>query len=148
MIQQRKFKDSDRDFVTNSLIRSFLSGSSEARQIHKDSYLRAHNKTVNGLLDNCSCTIMCDSEDSDLIYGFMIYEQLKDYDVLHYIYVRKTFREKGLAHKMLEACKSKNGSVALSHKTDDFKPARLKKYWKDKIIYDPYLRGNAYRRLH
>ena len=126
---------------------SFLSGSSEAKKIHKDSYMNAHNKTINGLLDNCECIVTCDEEDPDLIYGFMIYEHLKDYDVLHYIYVRNSFRGKALAGKMLEVCKSKNDSVALSHLTDEFRPARLKKHW-GKVIYDPYLRGNAYRRIH
>lgn len=148
MIQLRKFKESDRDYLTRSVIYSFLNSSAEAKRIHKDSYLRAHNKTVNGLLDNCQCLLSVDSEDPDLIYGFVIFEDLKEYDILHYIYVRKEFRSKGVAHKMLEAMKSKNTSAALSHLVDDFTPARLKKYWPDKVIYDPYLRGNAYRRLH
>lgn len=146
MIQQRKFKESDRDYLTRSTIYSFLSGSAEAKRIHKDSYMQAHNKTVNGLLDNCECIIMCDSEDPDLIYGFAIHEKLKDYDVLHYIYVRKDFRTKGIAHKMLDSIKSDNRSVAMSHLTDDFKPARLRKYWPEKVVYDPYLRSSAYRR--
>ena len=146
MIQKRQFKESDRDYVVRSTLYSFLNGSEEAKRIHKDSYMRAHNKTINGLLDNCECVIMCDSEDSDLIYGFAIYEKLKDYDVLHYIYVRKDFRTKGVAHKMLDHMKSSNDSLAMSHLTDDFKPAKLKKYWPGKIIYDPYIRASAYRR--
>jgi hypothetical protein len=145
---QRKFKENDRDYITRTVIHSFLNGSKEAQKIHKDSYMQAHNKTVNGLLDNCFCGIVCDSQDEDLIYGFVIYESLKEYDVLHYLYVRKEFRGKDVAGTMLRNIKSDNNSVAISHQTDDFRPARLKKYWSGKVIYDPYLRGNAYRRLH
>jgi GNAT superfamily N-acetyltransferase len=126
---------------------SYLSGSQEIRRINKDSYLTAHNKTLNGLLDNCECKIVCDTEDPDLIYGFIIYESMKEWDVIHYIYIRKDFRGRGLADKLIfEACTG-NTQLVLSHLTDDFKPAKLKKYW-SKVIYDPYLQSNAQRRIH
>lgn len=135
---QRKFKESDRDYVTRSILFSFLHGSKECQRINKDSYMQAHNITVNKLLDSCDCLVICDPVDEDLIYGFVIYENLKHYDILHYIYVRKDFRHLGLVKEMIDAIK-KVKNLALSHLTDDFRPARLKKYW-DKVIYDPYLR--------
>lgn len=135
---QRKFKETDRDYVTRSVLFSFLSGSKECQRINKDSYMQAHNQTVNKLLDTCECIVICDPEDNDLIYAFSIFENLKNYDILHYLYVRKDFRHLGLVKEMIaKIIKVKN--VGLSHLTDDFRPARLKKYW-DKVIYDPYLR--------
>ena len=144
MIQHRKFKESDRDYLTRSILMSYLSGSQEIRKINKDSYLTAHNKTVNGLLDNCQCVVVCDGEDEDLIYGFVIYQQMKDWDVLHYVYVRKDFRGRGIGKDLIKTAKSGNDQVAISHLTDDFKPARLKSMWK-KAIYDCYLQLNARR---
>lgn len=147
MTQIRKFKETDRDYVSRSVIYSFLNGSEEIKKITKDSYLRAHNETVNGLLNNCECLLVVDDQDPDLIYGFAIYENLKECDVLHYIYTRKEFRDRGVGRKLIEAIRSSQNTVALSHLTDSFKPARLKKYWPEKVIYDPYLRGHAYRRF-
>lgn len=127
---------------------SYLSGSQEIRKINKDSYLTAHNKTVNGLLDNAECRIVCDKEDQDLIYGFIIYQKMNDWDVIHYVYVRKDFRGRGIADEMIFNSHSEDTKqLAISHKTDDFTPARLKKYW-SKVIYDPYLQSMASRRIH
>lgn len=126
---------------------SYLSGNQEVRKINKDSYLTAHNRTVNGLLDKCKCTVVCDGEDEDLIYGFIIYQKLNDWDVIHYVYIRKDFRGRGIADKLIFDSRSDNKQLAISHKTDEITPARLKKYW-SKVIYDPYLQANAYRSVH
>lgn len=137
----RNFKESDRDYITRSLLFSFMNGSKEVQRINRDSYMNAHNQTVNNLLNNCECLVICDQEDDDLIYAFAIYENAKAFDILHYVYVRKDFRHNRFAAELL--CKinsqSKNRNLALSHLTDEFRPARLKRLW-DKVVYDPYAR--------
>lgn len=138
--QQRKFKETDRDYITRSVLFSFLNGSKEIQRINKDSYMQAHNQTINKVIDRCECEVVCDEQDPDLIYGFIIYENLKNFDVIHYVLVRKDFRHLGLAKQMINSI-VKTKSCAISHLTDEFRPARLKKYW-DKVIYDPYLRAS------
>lgn len=118
---------------------SFLNGSQEIRKINKDSYLTAHNRALNKLLDKCECDVVCDSEDPSFIYGFILHEAMGEYDVIHYVYLRKDFRGRGLAKDMIKNVKSERVNVAISHLTDDFKPARLKSIW-EKAIYDCYLR--------
>lgn len=142
----RNFKESDRDYVTRSLLFSLMNGSKEVQKINRDSYMSAHNQTVNKLLDNCECLVICDAEDVDLIYAFAIFQNAPKFDILHYIYVRKDFRHQRLAAELLTKInsQSKNRSVAASHLTDEFRMARLKKYW-DKAIYDPYARLFANR---
>ncbi len=134
----RKFKETDRDFITRSILMSFMHGSKEVQKINRDSYMQAHNGTLNKLIDNCESLIICDPEDEDLIYGFIIYENGEKFDVLHYIYVRKAFRKNRFAAELLSKVFKKR-NLAVSHMTDEFKPARLKKLW-EKVIYDPYLR--------
>lgn len=134
----RSFKDTDRDFVTRSLLMSFMHGSKEVQKINRDSYMNAHNTTINKLLDRCECLLICDLEDQDLIYGFVLYENGEQFDVLHYIYIRKAFRKNRLAAELLSKVFKKR-NLAISHITDEFKPARLKRLW-EKVIYDPYLR--------
>ena len=115
-----------------------MNGSKEIQKINKDSYMQAHNKTVNKLLDRCECLIVCDPEDEDLIYSFAIYENLSRFDIIHYLYTRKDFRGQGFIKKCLERI-HKTENVAISHLTDDFKPARLKTLW-TRATYDPYTR--------
>lgn len=136
---QRPLRESDRDYVVRCVLFSFLSGSREAQRIHKDSYMRSHNDTVNGLLDHCSTIILCDEEDQDLIYGFLIFDHLPEIDVIHYVYMRKDFRGKGFIGDTIKSIKRKD-RLALSHLTDSFKPARLKSIWSN-VIYDSYLRS-------
>ena len=133
----RSFKETDRDFIIKSVLFSFMNGSKEIQKINRDSYMHGHNKVLNNLLDKCDCLIACDPEDSDLIYGFVIFGETPTYDILHYIYVRKPFRKNAYAKSLLENVHRKN-QLSLTHLTDDFKPARLKKYW-EKVIFDRYL---------
>lgn len=138
----RDFKETDRDYITRTLLKSFLYGSKEAQRINTEAYYQAHNRTINKILDFHDCLIVADKDDNDLIYGFAIYKANQGAtDILHYIAVRKDFRGNGIARTMLEHIKagSKNKTLALSHLTDDFKPARLQAIW-EKVIYDPYAR--------
>lgn len=133
----RDFKESDRDYITRSFLFSYLGSSSEAKRCNKDCYMVGQNKVINNLLDNNKCIVAADLQDSDLIYGFVIYEIAPTTDILHYCYIRKDFRNNGIVHLMIKQCQ-KNDILAISHLTDDIKPARLKKFW-NKVIYDPYL---------
>jgi len=145
MIKKRDLQKNDREYITRSVLMSFLAGSAEIKKINKDSYLRSHNETVNGLIDNCEVIIMCDNDETGLIYGFALFQNLEDLDILHYIYVRRDFRGRGICAQMLEHISSADKTCTISHLTDDFKPAKLKKYW-SKVIYDPYARLIAFKK--
>lgn len=140
MIKFRDFKETDRDYITRSLLFSFLGGSKEAQRVLKDAYMVGHNKVTNFLIDNCKIIVACDDVDEDLIFAFCIYENLKKHDVIHYIYIRKDFRKQGIVHLIFKRIQQ-NSMAVISHMTDEIRPARLKKFW-DKVSYDPYLRSN------
>ena len=139
MIKIRPMEKTDRDYITRSVLMSFMSGSREIQKINKDAYLKSHNETLNSILDSVSTIVICDDQEDGLVYGFIIFETAPLADILHYLYIRRDFRGKGLATKLLEIAKTKNTLCVMSHLTDDFKPARLKKYW-SKVLYDPYTR--------
>lgn len=136
--QIRKFKETDRDFITKSLLFSFMNGSKEIQRINRDSYMQSHNIIANTIINRCFCLISCDQEDPDLIYGFILFEHMPKFDILHYVYIRKPFRKNKIASELISSVKNSK-QLALTHLTDEFKPARLKKYW-EKVIYDPYTR--------
>ena len=137
MLKYRDFKETDRDYVTRSFLFSFLGNSSEAKKINKDSYMVGQNKVINHLIDTSKVLIACDDQDEDLILGFMIYDNFPLADVLHYCYLRKDFRQNGIVHLMIKQIQ-KSDSLAISHITDEIRPARLKKFW-NKVIFDPFL---------
>ena len=136
----REFRESDRDYITRTMLYSHFSLSSHASQINRDSYMNGQNKIINSLLNHCNTLVVADPIDSDVIYSFIIYEkQVGEYDIIHYAHTRKDFRKLGLLKNLVEVIKATQ-NLAISHTNKDIRPARLKKYY-DKVIYDPYLQA-------
>jgi len=140
----RELKPTDFDYISKSVVDSFLNNSREAQKVNKEAYKRSHWDIVQGLLANAKTLVLCDEQDNDLIYGFVIYDHFPLSDVLHYFYLRNDFRGKGFAKKLI-LCIKKNEVLAYSHLTDGFRPARLKELW-GKVMYDPYLRSMAFKK--
>ena len=76
MIKFRQFKETDRDYVTRSVLFSYLGNSSEVKRINKDSFMIGENKVINALINKCEVMVCCDDQDDDLIFGFVIYENV------------------------------------------------------------------------
>lgn len=62
--------------------------------------------------------ILCLSSRPEFILGFVCYEQLPNFPVVHYVYIRFGYRQSGLASALVESVR--NGSdvqVRSSHRT-------------------------------
>lgn len=133
----RQMRSSDRQYICRTMLYSHFSLSDHAKSINRDSYMNGQNKIINSLLDHCQVLVVADPEESDIIYSFIIYETLGDYDVIHYAFTRKDFRKLGLLKNLVSVIKKKE-MVAISHTNREISPARLKRYYL-KAIFDPYL---------
>jgi hypothetical protein len=109
---------------------------SHAQRINKDSFLTGHNKVINSILNYAKCLVICDPVESNLLYGFIIFETRGEFDMIHYAYIRKDFRGLGLLKNIVDIVKTKK-NLSISHTNSEIKPAKLKKYW-DKVIFDCY----------
>jgi hypothetical protein len=136
----REITGSDRDYIAKTVLFSYFDSSACVRKNNRDSFFTGHNKVINALLDHAKTLVIADPEDSDLIYGFIIFEQsVGQYDIIHYAHIRKDFRGLGLLKNLVEVIKTKD-NLALSHISDDIRPARLKKYYQ-KVIVDSYVQN-------
>lgn len=134
----REFQEHDRAYITRTVLFSMLENDKQTRRINKDSFLNAHNKIINAILNHSKCLVIADPEEPKLIYGFIIYDQEQgNYDVIHFAYIRKDFRELGLLKNLKEVIKTRD-NLAITHITDSITPARMKKHY-SKVIYDPML---------
>lgn len=134
----REFQESDRAYITRTVLFAMLENDKQTRRVNKDSFLSAHNKILNAVINNSKCLVIADPEENKLIYGFIIYEQSQgDYDIIHFAYIRKDFRGLGLLSNLKEVIQTKR-NLAITHLTDSITPARLKQHY-DKVIYDNYL---------
>ena len=131
----------DVPFITRTILFSYQSGNRFIRSIDKDSYLRNHNLDIPEAIGNSDCLLVVDTKDQSLILGFIAFHSREINTILHYVYVRNDFRGMGISRKMLEIMKekSKSQNLILSHLTDSFKPAAMKKYGYSKVLFNPYI---------
>lgn len=136
----REMTKDDVSFVIRSILENFRNNAKFFSSIDKDSYYRNHNAKLVKALRASDCLLIVDVKDPDIIIGFVVYKHNQSSLWLHYIYIRNDFRKIGLAKKLLEIVSAEPKEVCvLSHKTDKFNPAALRKYGFSKIVHSPYI---------
>ena len=133
----REMRYGDRAYICRTILFSQIELDSYTRKINKDSFLTGHNKLINRMLDHAKCLVLVDPQEQGLIYAFIVFDHMGDFDIIHFAYVRKDFRGLGLLKNLVSIVKTKP-NVAISHINENIKPAKLKSYW-TKAIFDPFL---------
>lgn len=116
MLSTRNGKPEDRAFVVSTMIKSLRSGCHLYRKIDKDAYQENYNKIVDKLLDTAKLTVVCLTEDADVIIGYAIRRD----SVLDYVYVKHLWRGKGIARSLCSEIKT------CSHLTSLVEPVIIK----------------------
>lgn len=100
MFVTREFRPSDFNFVANSYLRSYRSGP-EAKYMPSDFYYPEYKEKLTHMIKTGKVTILCSSQDEDQIVGYSITDKILDWNILHYVYIKFTFRRMGLAKQLL-----------------------------------------------
>ncbi len=94
--------DQDGSFIIDSWVR-------EAREHYPFSHMdkalfyKEYKETVKTLISKSLIVIACNPEDQDQIYGYLSFEKVEDIPIIHFIYVKLTFRENGIAKLLLDS---------------------------------------------
>lgn len=99
-IQIRPISQVDVPFVIASWLKSYK-GAFFAKDIHPKTYFAGQHRVVSSLLQTCTTWVACAESDPTEIYGFICGEYQGQAFVLHYIYVKHTFRNLGIAKQLL-----------------------------------------------
>ena len=125
---------SDKSFIFNSWLKSFRH-SPLAKPLCNEVYFKNHKVIVENILKRSRVLIACNPEDEDQIYGYIVYEPIiDDITVLHYVYVKFTYRKLGIARTIVEGSIDIKNPILYTHHTETVK--RIKD--KLDLIYDPY----------
>lgn len=100
----------DKEFILNSWLKSNRN-SDLTNYINNNLYYNYYDKLVKNCLMRSQATIACNPEDENHVYGYLVYELLGDIFIINYVYVKKTFRELGVAKQMLTAVYPEFGQV-------------------------------------
>jgi ribosomal protein S18 acetylase RimI-like enzyme len=134
-IRIRKATEADVAFIFNSWLKSFRD-SAFARSITDTIYFNEHHRVIEELLKNCEVFIACDEKDVSQIYGYICAEYIEGIFCVHYVYVKHTYRNLGIAKKLASQY-NYNPDVAtlISHCTS----TASKLTEKFKLVHSPYV---------
>ena len=101
----RDAEDSDYNFITSSWLKSYRS-SAFAEGCPNDLYYAHLGAMIAHWRKTASLKVLCDPTDGNNLFGFICYDTDPMYGeglgLLHFVYVKYTFRGFGLASKVLE----------------------------------------------
>ena len=119
--------------IYNSWIRSFRCAAS-VRDVPHTPYLKGQHKLISQLLENSTCRVLLavDVEDEGHILGWMCFEEYEGVGVIHYVYVKSTFRRFGIGTRLVGEVE---GEVYYTHKNS----RGDKLMSKCNASYNPYL---------
>ena len=126
-------------FLTNSWLESYRHAPS-VRGVPNKVYYYYHHKLLEELLTRCTVLICCYPDNPNQILGYVCAELYDTALVIHYVYVKKTFRKFGIAKSLVNHLleTEKPPSVLFTHKTKDIFPIE-KNLRKEGWIYHPYI---------
>lgn len=125
-------------FIYATWLHSYKHGSYFAKRITNTIFFKWHHKVIEKILDRDSVKILVASpkEEPNIVLGYLVYETMEDKQVIHYIYVKKSFRRFGIATKLLKESGVELKDCSFDHWCfdTDWICAKL-----PTLIYNPYL---------
>ena len=134
-VRIRPATEGDISFIFSSWLKSY-------RESHFGSiipttiFYTEHHKVVERLLKGCQTFVACNDNDLNELYGFICAEQVDGIFVLHFVYVKHTFRMLGIGRQLLNAFEHDPSKASMYTHHTKAAPTLSKKY---RMIHSPYL---------
>lgn len=117
-IRIRPHNDTDTDFIYASWLHHYRFSSDFARNIRTHLYYEFHHKVIERILERkAKVRIACLKDDPDVIVGYLVYEGQDDAPVIHFCFVKKAFRQMGVAKSLVQGLALDN--AYFTHRTKD-----------------------------
>jgi len=122
----------DLPFVFSCWLRSYRHSSQFAKKISNATYYKWHHAIIEHLIGTAGTQvrIIHPTGDTGTILGFSCISMYDNKPVVHFVYIKKAFREMGLAKKLIW----ETGPGYFSHMTENLKLDRHPDF-----EYNPYL---------
>lgn len=97
----RDAKEEDKNFILATFLRGLYYGDSWFSFIPKQIFMTNYDKVAEALVkgDRTIIKVACLKEDIDVILGYSILS--KDYQSIHWVFVKSAWRNKGIARSLL-----------------------------------------------
>lgn len=133
----RPLQDSDKAFVFNSWLKSYRN-SSFAKSMINEVYFTFHAKLIEQALVSSQVIVAASTVDQTQVYGWIVFRQLDEDTIVHYVYVKFPYRKFGLGEQLLRfASPDAEKYTIITHEPRNFE-LLSKKF---NLVYNPYLIG-------
>jgi len=134
-IRIRTMVEDDTAFIFNSWLKSYRF-SHFGEKITNTIYFSDHHKVIESLIGTSKVIVACNKEDPTQVYGYIVGGELDGISLLHFVYVKHTFRNMGVGKTLLDAIghdKEKAGVYTHHTRMADKLAAKYN------LVYHPYL---------
>lgn len=134
-IEIREAYLADVPFIFATLLKSYRYASNFARKISNEIFYKYHHMFLDSCLKRPGSKVLVahPKGEPDVILGYLLTEKAVDgLDIIHYTYVKKSFRQMGIARALWAKLENKNYTI--THYTVDADWI-IKKY---NLVYNPY----------
>ena len=101
-VRLRTLTEEDSPFIFNSWLKSYRF-SHFGEKITNTIYFEDHHKIIDNILKKNQVIIACNPEDPSQLYGYIVAGREDSILVLHFVYVKHTFRNMGIGKTLLDA---------------------------------------------
>jgi GNAT superfamily N-acetyltransferase len=142
-VKIRLATEGDIPFIFSSWLRSYKSATAN-NNVPPSIYFAEHHKVIEDLLRTCEVLVACNEHDPSDIVGYICAERVDGIFVVHYIYVKHTFRVMGIAKLLLNGFDHEAGVAAIYTHNTRLGERLAARY---NFVYSPYVAlTSAYRR--
>lgn len=138
LISLREGEADDAPFILNSWLKSYRV-SNFARTITNTVYFEGHHTVIRNILKKATVLVACNQQNPSQIYGYLVYEKVDNVPVIHYCYVKHTFRGLGIGKKLLLSAKTLEEPGVFTHHTKSAERSAVKYA----LVHHPYLAFNV-----
>lgn len=125
----------DVSFLFSSWLKSFRD-SRFAASITTTIFYTEHHKVVERLLKTCEVYVACNPKDQTELYGYICGEKVDGILVVHYCYVKHTYRQLGLGKNLLNKFAHNPAQASIYTHNSKMGERLAARY---NFIYSPYL---------
>jgi ribosomal protein S18 acetylase RimI-like enzyme len=134
-VRLRPLIEDDLAFIFNSWLKSYRF-SHFAEKITNTIYFSDQHKLIEKLIGSSNVVVACNEEDPSQVYGYIVGGEVDGISLLHFIYVKHTFRNMGVGKTLLDAMgHDKDKAGVYTHHTR-MADKLSSKY---NFVYHPYL---------
>lgn len=134
-VRIREATSEDMNFVFSSWLKSYKP-SFFSKMVEPTIYFENHHKILEKIFKTAKIKIACAKDDISQIYGYVCSDIVQGVKVIHYVYVKHTFRKLGIAKALVKD--AGHDSKVVSCTTHLTRIAEIP-CAKHNILYHPYL---------